>query len=288
MKILVTGCSGLLGRRFIERHACDFEITALSRTPINTPVPGVTYCTTDYSSESLTVLFEGQDAVLHLAAARLYTGNECYQQNTQLDAAVFDAAQQAGVHHVVFASTRGVYGKATAPWIESQATAPENPYASGKVQSELLAEQYGRSGGLRITCLRLAQIFSAEEFKGSMLRTFFDLAAQGQPLPVTVSGILREYLYIDDAVDAFRTVIESDAEGGIYNLGSGESVSIEDIARAIADVYGVEVQLASELKLVEEFSLMDSSKLRTQFGWRPGFSFEQAVGDIANRNKRNV
>ena len=288
MKILVTGCNGMLGRRFIERHARGLEITALSRVPINPLVPGVTYCNTDYSSQALTVLFEGQDAVLHLAAARLYNGNECYRQNTQLDAAVFNAAERAGVGHVVFASTRGVYGKTTSPWIESQATAPENPYASGKVQSELLAEQYGRSGALRITCLRLAQIFSAEEYKGSVLRKFFDLAAQGQPLPVKVSGILREYLYIDDAVDAFRTVIESDAEGGIYNLGSGESVTIEDIARAIADVYGVEVQLTSELKLVEEFSLMDSSKLRAQFGWRPNFSFEQAVGDIANRNKRSV
>lgn len=251
-----------------------------------TSVSRVSYQTTDYSSKELATLFEGSTAVLHLAGARLYTGNDCVQQNTRLDAAVFDAARQAGIHQVVFASTAGVYGKSSAPWIETQSTAPENAYASGKVQSEQLAEQYGRGDGPRIVCLRLAQIFSADEYEGSMLRTFFDRAADGQPLKVTVSGIFREYLYIDDAVDAFWKVLEGDSHNGIYNLGSGEIVTIEEIATAIADVYGVEVQFASELGLVEEFSLMDSSKFRAAFDWRPRFLFKQALLEIVNRKIR--
>ncbi|WP_318422561.1 NAD-dependent epimerase/dehydratase family protein [Photobacterium leiognathi] len=283
-KILITGCNGLLGQRFIELHYKDYHITALSRSPIASPKLRVNYCVSDYSCDSLVPMFSRQDAVIHLAATRLYKGKDCYQVNTTLDSEVFKAAEMASVPHLIFASTRGVYG-GKGPWQEEDAISPHNPYAFGKAQSELSALYYTRIKGQTITILRLAQILSDQEYEGGMLRTFFDRAERGLPLHLTAADISREYLYIDDAVDAFKAVIDSDGPAGIYNLGSGESVTIESITQIIADTYGVTVQKSPELKSMDEFSLMDSSTFRNTFNWTPNFTFELAVKDIVQKRK---
>ncbi|ELB2086916.1 NAD(P)-dependent oxidoreductase [Vibrio parahaemolyticus] len=285
--ILITGCNGMLGRRFIELYSSDFNITALGRNEVTYPVDNVNYKISDYSSDSLNEIFLKQDVVIHLAASRLYKGNDCYKENTFLDAKVFQAAELSNVPHIIFASTRGVYG-GKGPWKEVDAISPDNSYSFGKAQSELLAQYYSKIKGQRITILRLAQILSDREYEGSLLRTFFDQAAEGINLNCTVSGIFREYIYLDDAVSAIKTVIDSDTFGGIYNLGNGESLSIKAIAEIIAETYGVIVQEPVKLKKMDELSLMDSSLFRSKFKWSPKYTFKEAVIHMAKTRKSDV
>ncbi|MEZ8879481.1 NAD-dependent epimerase/dehydratase family protein [Vibrio lentus] len=285
-KVLITGANGLLARHFIRCFHQEFQITALSRSEIAHPLKDVNYVVTNYSADALLTQFYDQDAVVHLAASRLYSvGVEACQQNVLLDEIVFETAHQAGVSKLLFASTRGVYGTSLAPWSESSSIAPNNVYALAKGQSEVLAQYYVHAKGLQITTLRLAQIYSSEEFKGSMLNTFFERARNGIDLDVSVIEGQREYIYIKDAISAMQRVLMVDAPAGIYNLGSEETQSIEQIASIIAKSYdnGVKSRLSSNPTFSRELSLMDSSKFRNMFDWYPLFSFESATKDIVSK-----
>ncbi|QXO17244.1 NAD-dependent epimerase/dehydratase family protein [Vibrio ostreae] len=194
-KIVITGANGLLARNLIENLRHEFMITAVSRSEIDCRYPDVKYVCSDY--EDLVAIFEGHDAVIHLAATRPYrTMDSIYQSNITLDKNVFDSAYLSGVNNIIYTSTRSVYGSSPVPWSERQPVCPENDYARAKISSEELAERYVKNKAMCITSLRLAQIYSDEEYTGSMLNRFFEQARCGKDLYVSVvGGITRVYLY---------------------------------------------------------------------------------------------
>lgn len=173
-RILVTGMSGLIGSAFREAMADQHELSALNRSE----VAGVP--TTRASLDSLDAIrpaFEGREAVVHLAAkiSDSYGWDDLLATNVIGTRNVFEAAANAGVKRIVFASS----GATVAGWEllepykslvegrydsvpkefklidESMAVRPRNLYASTKVWGEAIARHYADNFGLEIVCLRI-------------------------------------------------------------------------------------------------------------------------------------
>jgi nucleoside-diphosphate-sugar epimerase len=287
MRVVVTGANGLIGRHFIEHCADEYDITALTRNEV---VPAhscenVVWVSTDYSQASLADIFSHADAILHLASIRPYVSSDCYLENIELDTHVFKAANEAGVSNVVCTSSCSVYGHAPTPWIETDERSPQTEYALSKAVSETSATYFNSKYDMKIKMLRLAQVLSHLEFEGGMLRTFFDHASQGKELKVTVCGLFREYIYVLDVVSALSSALQSRNINGIFNVGTGTKVSIDEIAESVATAFDRKqlVSIDENRKNIAIDSLMDSSKFYKQFSWKPEFSFQTAINDIVKK-----
>ena len=282
MKIAVTGAGGFIGRHLVPTLREEHEVLALTRQTSSATDSAAGAVHTDYSLEQLRQLLPGCDALIHLAAQRPYAGeNAQILENGLLDYRIFQAAEDCGVRHVVYISTRGVYGKQPTPWSEATPPAPGTLYAVAKLHSEETAAYFLRRG-LCITTLRLAQIFGLGEYDGSAITTFLKSAYQGMPIHLTVTGVRREYLYVRDVVGAMQRVLAHPLSG-IYNLGSGEITSLEDMALAIVSAFGQQGNILKQEnpRDLGEYSLMDSTKFRESFSWTPRWSFAEAAKDIA-------
>lgn len=279
MKVAITGATGLLGKAFIAKYSNKIDVVPISRQP-NTP--NCIY--SDFSLNSLVSILSDVDAVIHLAAQRQHKQGQ-NTSNCVLDKLVFLAAKEAGIRNVVFTSTRGVYGKTHSPWSETSPIIPNDLYALGKAQSELLALFLNSTFNMKIKCLRVAQVLSENEYKGSMIHTFINKAIIGDDLEVSVEGIFREYLYIDDLLDVLYTSVHSEEHNGIYNVGTGKGISILDIAKCTSKSFGLKSKVLSKpnLKHIGEHSVMNIDLFCETFNWKPKYTFESAMKEIANR-----
>lgn len=184
-RILVTGMSGLIGGAVRREMFGQATLTALNRSDVD-GVPTVQASLDDY--DAMSPAFEGQDAVIHLAAKinDSYGWDDLLATNVIGTRNVFEAAAQAGVKRVVFTSSgatvagwervepyrslvRGEYDKVPEEYRlidETMPTRPANMYASTKVWGEAIARHYVDNGGLEIVCLRIGFV-NAEDKPGN-------------------------------------------------------------------------------------------------------------------------
>ncbi len=280
MKLAVTGATGFIGHHFINNFSEKYEIVGLSRQTQNSDT--VCMKKTDYSKESLTEILSDCSAILHLAAKRPYTDeSDDFSGNVKMDVNIFSTALDLGIENIVFCSSRSVYGNRRGPWSENQSLQPETLYALAKAQSELSAEYFNRKG-LCIKSLRIAQVFGIGEYENSAISTFIRNCDNNQPIMITVKGIYREYIYIRDLTNAFDAALSKPSAKGVFNVGSGEILSLEQIAGTIAHAFGRRslVQTADKPKQMNEYSIMDSSLFYETFNWSPEYTFKKAANEV--------
>ncbi len=189
-KVLVTGMSGRIGRAVLKRLGDKYDFTALNRNPME-DVRCVTADITDF--DSIRPHFDGQDTVVHLAAALgsdTADPRDLVERNVWGSYNVFEAARQAGVRRVIFASSgsvilshilesplreleSGEYDKLPATWpmlTHESAIRPNSIYGVSKVWGEALARYYADALGLSAICVRFGWI--PEEDRPEATRTF--------------------------------------------------------------------------------------------------------------------
>jgi nucleoside-diphosphate-sugar epimerase len=185
-KVLITGASGLIGRILRERLGDKYEFSGLSRRP----TPGIRFVQADIANlDAIRPAFAGQDTVVHLAA---YTGTESdpaandWEPNLEHSIVgvrnVYEAAREAGVKRVVFASSgcvilgferefpydvlvAGEYDRAPTGWKMADQTWPLRPdsvYGACKAFGEVLGRYYADAYGLSVLCIRLGAVLPAD------------------------------------------------------------------------------------------------------------------------------
>ena len=282
IRLAITGGSGFIGRQFIQRFHDKYDIVVLSRKQLSFSHCEVRQC--NYTAHGLKEVLSDCSAVLHLAAKRLHSSSKNdFQDNLFFDMNLFSTLSNLGIKNIVYTSTRGVYGHLPSPWHEKLTPQPDNLYALSKYQSEIAAEFFNRQHGLKIKTLRIAQVFGLGEYKSSAISTFIRKSQNNMPIEITVTGIEREYIYVKDLADAFDKALNNPDEKGVFNVGSEEVLSLEEIAKKIAKAFGREylVRKSTTMKQIYEKSLMNSSLFRKTFDWKPGFSFKEACLDLA-------
>ena len=290
MKIAITGGTGIIGKKLLELLPQKYEAIALSRSPANNfSNKNYSYEQTDYTLGSLNKIFKKADALIHLAAHRLQkSAPDNSFNNTLLDYNIFRACEMTGITNIVFTSTRGVYGTNTeTPWTEDSQSSPENPYALAKLLSEQSANYFNQKG-LSIKCLRVAQVLSADARKDFMLGTFIENALSNTPLELHAGeNHKREYIYDKDVAKGIIAALNKPGIKGIFNLGSGELISIPKLAELIIEKSGgkSEIKNYNTVSGKQENSLMDSSLFYSTFNFETTWTIEEALTDIFNELK---
>jgi nucleoside-diphosphate-sugar epimerase len=190
---------------------------------------------------------------------------------------------------IVFPSSRLVYDKCGGePVSESHPLYPRSIYGVHKLTGEHYLSLYRELYGLQTVILRVTNPYGFESqpaaFTHGIVNHFFRQTLRGESIRVFGDGSqLRDYLYIDDAVDALLLAGEAPAAvGQIFNLGSGEGVKLSTVAETIVDLVGRGgvnyVPWPSEDLLVETGSFVaDISKMKSMLGWTPAIGLKEGL-----------
>jgi Nucleoside-diphosphate-sugar epimerases len=247
MKAVVTGATGFVGRALVEELLrLNWDVECLCRTTATAARPGVICRQGDLlDPEGLANAVrqsDGASALFHLAAAlptHVPTPDDAtyLRANTLASVRLFDAAMEAGIEHVVYASSISVIGAPTClPITESHPIAPLSSYAISKLAGELHAEAFRRTRGLIVTSLRIPSPYGPGMSAGSVLPRFVQSAMRGDDLTWFGSG-KRSQNFIHTR-DLATVLVQAAAQrtGGVFNIGGAESISMRALAELVIEL----------------------------------------------------
>jgi GDP-4-dehydro-6-deoxy-D-mannose reductase len=184
------------------------------------------------------------------------------------------------------------------PVSETCVPKPNNPYALSKHLAEQVCAFYATEHGIDITVIRPFNIYGPGQTEPFLIPQIVNQVREGQTIRVKDLTPRRDYLYIDDLVDALVRSLSGPDGYNVFNIGCGSSLSIGEVIAAVQSVAGTALPVISEGKArPNEISdvYADIGKARQHLGWFPSLTFEQGIERmvleetdprIAGRSKR--
>jgi UDP-glucose 4-epimerase len=237
-------------------------------------------------SEAMTRAVRGQDVVFHLAGQmdHVLSLTDPFPDidiNIKGTTVLMEALKRHNpAARIVYTGTRGEYGSAgSLPVDEDAPTNPRGLHEISNLAAAKIVEMYGHAHGIRGTILRLSNIYGPRaqmrHSRYGVVNWFVRLALDGSAIPVFGDGtILRDFLYVDDCVEAILFAAGSDAAlGEVLNVGGGEPTTFRKVAETLSSLTGARWEFApfsAERKAQEPGDFYsDISKIRRLLGWSP-------------------
>lgn len=301
MKALVTGGCGFIGSHAVRGLLADgWQVTNLDKLTYASNLANLgealehsghrlvegDLCDTALVRE----LAEGADLVVNFAA-------ETHVDRSLLDPGVFVRTDVEGVVSLLEAvkdqpktalihmSTDEVFGSLPEPQEakEDWPFAPSSPYSASKAAAELMIRAYAETYSLPVTVIRCCNVYGPNQHMEKFIPLFAMRAMAGEPLPLYGDGRQqREWLYVDDFVDALRVIVGNlPATPGVQpvHVGSGERVPNIEVAQHICAFLERSADLirpVMDRPGHDRRYAVDSSKLRAM-GWAPQRRFEEGL-----------
>jgi UDP-glucose 4-epimerase len=305
-RALVTGGAGFIGsslaialvRAGASVRVVDAMIPGYGGNPFNLePVKGsVGVEVADIrDSDAMARAVRGVDVVFHLAGQmdHVLSLTDPFP-DIDINIRGTTVLMEALKHHnpgarVVYTGTRGEYGPADSlPVSEDAPTNPRGLHEISNLAAAKIIEMYGHVHGIRGTLLRLSNVYGPRgqmrHSRYGVVNWFVRLALDGAAIPVFGDGkILRDFLYVDDCVEAILLAAASDdALGEVLNVGGGEPITFREVAETLASLTGTRWEFApfsAERKAQEPGDFYsDVSKIRRILGWQPVTSLADGLG----------
>ncbi|HEX4954126.1 MAG TPA: SDR family oxidoreductase [Thermoanaerobaculia bacterium] len=207
------------------------------------------------------------------------------------NARLFEAARDAGVARVVYASSSSVYGDSpTLPKREGEEGQPLSPYAWSKAAGEQLARVFARSLALPSIGLRYFNVYGPRQRPdgpyAAVVPRFFAAWREGRAPVIYGDGEQsRDFTFVADAVAANLAAATASVEalGQAYNVGAGGGVTVRELAERIRELAGggPEPEHAPARSGDVRHSLADVEKARRELGWAPAWSLEAGLAATA-------
>lgn len=291
MKIGITGGTGFVGQYFLKKYASSHHFQVITSRKDFTSLfqhENIVYKEEKYSKEGFKTVFCNCDCIVHLGAKRSTKEREesinNYFENLEVAEDLFLACNELGIRNIVNVSSTAVYDSSVPyPFQEKNATSPLSRYGATKLLIENIANLYNSNKQMHIKSLRLAQVLGVGERAGYMLSVFLEKSIKKETLQVYGKGISgREYIYINDVVEAIMLALHAVEKCGIYNIGSGQITSNLELAQAYCKVFNNEGNykcLVDKAETHEKY-LMNIEKAKNELGYSPKYQIDDALMDM--------
>lgn len=239
------------------------------------------------------------DAILHLAAQSnvpasiadpVHTARVNVMGTLNLLDAMERAAPRARLLHVGSGDIYGLVPEQSQPITEQTPLAPRNPYAASKVAAEMFVLERTRRGRVKACCVRAFNHTgpgqSADFVFPALALQIARLARSGQGNGEVIAGdldITRDFLDVRDVIDAYGILLEKGEVGAVYNVCSGEEVSLRKAAEQMAVLAGVTPCWMRDPRLTrpaEQRRVCGSPERLRALGWARSIPFEKTLRDI--------
>lgn len=301
MRILVTGGAGFIGSHMADRFVRDGHCVSVidnesTGKRANVPKEAL-YTKGDVAVLSdLEPLFaSGLDAIIHIAGQvsmiRSFTDPVAdLRTNVQGTVNVLQLCLKYKVPRLLFASSMTVYGHTDVlPTPETEPGRPASYYGITKYAGEryvrTTAERIDLDFDFHTTCFRMYNVYGPRQaldnpYQG-VLGIFLGNIQRGEPINIFGDGEQsRDFVYIDDVVSAWATALTNPAAyGGVFNLGSGERLSINRVANESLAAFGYSradyiVNYCPARPGEQRHVEADITRIRSALGWEPHTSFD--------------
>ncbi|MXR42410.1 NAD-dependent epimerase/dehydratase family protein [Halobaculum sp. WSA2] len=293
-RVLVTGGAGFIGSNLANTlAAAGNDVIALDNEYLGTPEnlsDAVEYVKADVLDDDLPT---DVDVVFHLAAL---SSRQMLEENPRQGARVniegfvnvVEQAHDDGCDTIVYASTSSAYGSRTEPSPEDMDLEASTGYDASMLGRERYAEYYNDFYD-DLTCAG-ARFFSvyqgyggAEGHKGEYANTvsqFTDDIANGESPVLWGDGSqTRDFTHVDDIVRGLEAIADHEV-AGVYNIGTGDPYSFNEMIELINDALGTDVEPEYEPIPLENYvhdTCADITRIREATGWEPEIGFEEGV-----------
>jgi NAD dependent epimerase/dehydratase len=303
-KVLVTGSSGFIGSHLVELLVREgYTVRALTRYTSDNRRGNIALLPPEIAgqveiypadlrdAEAVSMAVDGVDAVFHLGA--IISIPYSYQHPEETVAVnvlgtlnVLQAMRQHSTQRGVIVSTSEVYGSAQyVPIDEKHPLQPQSPYAATKISAEALSISFHRSYETPVVVVRPFNTYGPRQSARAVIPTIISQALTKSVVSLGAIHTTRDYTYATDTARGLMLAARSDAAlGQVVNLGTGQSVTIGDIAQKIIALIGHPVTIsanegqrlrprASEVLRLESDNRLAASLI----SWRPEVLLDEGL-----------
>jgi UDP-glucose 4-epimerase len=296
MRALVTGGSGFIGSNVVKlllsngHHVVVLDNLSSGYRRNLAPFPEAQLLEGDVRDPvAVAAAVSGVDVVFHLAAS---VGNARSIADPILDSEVnvlgtlrvLEAARREGVRKLVYSSSAGIFGELkTLPIREDHPVEPRSPYGASKLAAEKLCLTYGHLYGLEVVSLRYFNVYGVNQrydLYGNVIPIFAHRLLHRLPLLIYGDGEqTRDFASVQDVAMANYLAAMKCGASGMFNIGSGTRVTVNELVRLMQTVSGIQAQIdyAPERPGDVRDSLADITAARHEFGFEPNVSLEAGL-----------
>ncbi|NIT36544.1 MAG: NAD-dependent epimerase/dehydratase family protein [candidate division Zixibacteria bacterium] len=305
MKVLITGGAGFIGSHVVERYLSagwDVAVVDDLSTGRGDNVPeGATFYELDIRDLEFAevVAAERPDVLSHHAAqmdVRISTAEPAFDADVNIIGSikVIEAALGAGVRKFIFASSGGaVYGEPEKLPVDEDAPArPVSQYGCSKLAVERYLYLYGVQRGLDYVALRYPNVYGPRQDprgEAGVTAIFALKMLEGEPCTIYGDGTeSRDYVYIDDVVDAHALAAES-GYNGVLCIGSSEEITVPEIFAELSALTGNKVEPRREPLRPGEIHriCISGEKAKAELGWEPKVLFADGLARLVEHVQEN-
>ena len=191
--------------------------------------------------------------------------------------------------HVSTDEVYGSLGPAEPAFKESNAYAPNSPYAASKAAADHLVRAYHHTYGLPVLTTNCSNNYGPRQYPEKLIPLMITNALAEKPLPVYGDGLnVRDWLYVQDHCDAIRAVLDRGRVGETYNIGGASEKTNLDVVKTLCAMldaarprksgcYADLISLVKDRPGHDRRYAMDAAKIELELGWRPRENFESGM-----------
>jgi UDP-glucose 4-epimerase len=296
-KALVTGGCGFIGSHLVELLLNeDYEVNVLD----NMSTGRMSNLNNVLENKNLTV-FEGDlndssliqeslidcEYIFHLAALAdivpsILDPSGYFNTNVNGTVNLLEVARKSNIKKLVYSASSSCYGIPNIyPTPETSEIKPQYPYAFTKWAAEQAVMHWGKVYNLPVVSLRLFNVFGTRSRTsgtyGAVFGVFLAQKLAGKPLTIVGDGSQsRDFTYVTDVANAFLKAAQSDAVNEIFNVGSKNTQTINQLASFL----GGEITYIPKRPGEPDCTFADTKKIESSLNWLPEVSFEQGVKNM--------
>lgn len=288
-RILITGISGFVGSFLSNKlKSIGAEVYGLTKLEGNK-----NYLNADILDfENLDSFIRNKKIQIcyHLAGKSLVEDGqnnpyETFKVNIQGTLNILESSRKNKLERIIIASTTHVYGNNKLPYLEDYTPRPTRPYETSKACNDLIAQSYAETFNLPVLIPRFVNIYGPGDLNFTRLipKTIKSVLLGKSP-QMWGGEALREYLFIDDAVEAYLKLGSSDlnlvGKNKVFNFGSGDRISVKDLMERIIEITETSLQIE---KIKEERDLeirsqyVSSVKAKKILDWESSVNLEEGL-----------
>ncbi len=312
-KYLITGFSG-----FVSRHFCEY----LEKSEIDAVIKGVDVQDHDlqfadfkhlsFDFEKIDLLSPvdveriisnfSPDFILHLASYSSVAFSwqdpiASFNNNLNIFLNILEAIRKVNLDaRILSVGSSEEYGNVREEHLPLQENSPLNPtspYAVARVSQELLSKVYVNGYGLNIVITRSfnhtgptqKDIFAIPSFAKQLIKMKKNNCVNGNLITGDIS-IIRDFSDVRDVVVAYHLLLHSGKSGEVYNVCSGEGISLREVILIMADILNMKIAITIDEKLIrpnENKKIIGcNEKIKQALGWQPQYSLRQSLCDVLN------
>jgi UDP-glucose 4-epimerase len=282
-RILITGIDGFVGRNLVDAWMNKYDLIGLDLPPDlftneHTDLVkwhhSINQADIRENSSYYEFLLTDVDTVIHCAARTRINSSwveyeDYYNTNIIGSHRLFEASQRYGVKKFIYFSSSSVYGNGVeGASKETDRLFPTNPYAVSKASAEMALTAQTIKGETELIIVRPFTMYGEHMNYGKYslaIAKFLRMAQEGKPLMIDGTGEQRrDFIHISDAVQALELIMEQGRNGDIYNIGTGQTASVQELANAVSHR---QIKVPDRIGAVE-ITCADISRLQA-LGYRP-------------------